>query len=186
MAGNEKEPALVRGAESACVLGRANRGDARGQREQLGEIPAVEGQVQDRLFLHHGTHLGGRSLDQLGTGSDFDGLRDRADLQCEVLHQRLVHLELHCRNGCLLEPFQLHGDLVEAGRHVENRVGAHTVADGFLGHPRGQIGDRNGCAGNHGARRIGHMPRNGGRAAALGEQGAAHDARQQGHRPERS
>ena len=83
------------------------------------------------------------------------------------MHDRLIHLELHDRNGGLLEALLDDGDLVRRRRQVEQRVGADAVADVGVGDTCREIGDRDLGTRYHGAARIGNVAGHGGGGSAL-------------------
>ncbi len=136
------------------ILRHADRGRARREREQLGEIAYVEWQIGDLFLAHERAELGRGAFEHWRARGHLDLFADRANLQREVETHGLIHVEpdAFARDG--LESGGLRRDLVIAGIQIADRVitllvGGRGSIDLFV-----HVGDLDGRAGEYGARYI--------------------------------
>ena len=153
-------------SETACaaVLRDADGRNSWSQREQLGEVSAVQGKVHHLPSRHDSTQLSRGALHSLGRRLDLHRLLQGANLQNGVLCHRLVHLQLELGHLVRAKAARSGFERVAAGRDIQERVVA-----GGVGY-RAPLGGGRRVSENHAG--IGHDS----------ARGIPHDARQRGGR----
>ena len=143
-------PCMLRLSRRAGLHGRA------GDHDQVGDLAALERQLDDPLVLDDVADAGAAHIDDRRGRLDRDRLLEIADRELRVERRRGADLQHDAGLDVGTESLERHLQPVRAGRQVRHDPGAFAVGDDGSGERRVGLRRGHGDAGQHGAALIGH------------------------------
>jgi hypothetical protein len=126
----ERESALRAAETPAGRVQLGLRHDRRQVLDEIGRVPAVQGQLQDPLVVHHLADAHVARLDERRCGLDDHRLFDRAERQLDVDRRAVADAQHDAGAGIRLEAGEVDLEAVRSNRQVRQRVGAIRVGHG--------------------------------------------------------
>ncbi len=138
-------------ARHAAGGGGAGLDGGAGEHDQVGDLAALQRQLQDRLVVHDRADARAADVDERRRGLHGDRLLERAHGERRIDRRRPAHLQDDARLHVGPESLERDLEPVGPGRKVRQHVAARVIGHGRANEARVGLRHGDGHAGQHGA-----------------------------------